>query len=142
MFIYPDDNRIQRVKGFQGRDEQWNEDLERAKNKSDYYEVIFDTASIILFERFIYDCIRKDIDLLFVYTPEYIDGQLFVKNRKEVISLITLFSEKYKIPFFDYSNDTMSFQKKYFYNASHLNENGAKIFSHKLIANIDSCGFK
>ena len=41
-------------------------------------------------------------------------------------------STKYSIEFYDYSNDSLCFDKKYFYNASHLNNTGAEIFSKTL----------
>jgi hypothetical protein len=68
-----------------------------------------------------------------VYAPEYIEGQIFTKNRDEVLSLYTKYSHKYNIPFYDYSTDAISYQKKYFYNTNHLNKMGAELFTTKLI---------
>jgi hypothetical protein len=68
-----------------------------------------------------------------VCAPEYIEGQIFTKNRGEVISLYTKYSHKYNIPFYDYSTDAISYQKKYFYNTNHLNKMGAELFTTKLI---------
>ena len=55
------------------------------------------------------------------------------KNRGEVLSLYTNYSHKYNIPFYDYSNDAISYQKKYFYNTNHLNKTGAELFTAKFI---------
>ncbi|SDK42070.1 hypothetical protein SAMN04487898_108126 [Pedobacter sp. ok626] len=103
-----------------------------------YYEVKIDTPSLILFERYLKECKANGINIVFVYTPEYIEGQLFVKNRKQIIDLYTNFSVKYKIPFYDYSKDTMSYQKKYFYNALHLNKTGAELFTTRLTQKLKS----
>lgn len=132
--IYP----AKRIKGYQGQDRAWNSDFDNAKKKMKYYEVKIDTPSLILFERYLKECKANGINIVFVYTPEYIEGQLFVKNRKQIIDLYTNFSVKYKIPFYDYSKDTMSYQKKYFYNALHLNKTGAELFTTRLTQKLKS----
>ena len=97
------------------------------------YEAKLDPETIILFEKFIAECKKQNIKLIFVYAPEYIEGQIFTKNRGEVLSLYTNYSQKYNIPFYDYSNDAISYQKKYFYNTVHMNKTGAELFTAKLI---------
>ena len=42
-------------------------------------------------------------------------------------------SKEYQIPFYDFSNDSISYHKKYFYNASHLNNFGSQLFTKELI---------
>lgn len=133
LSINPRGNRVERIRGYQGEDVQWNTDFDKAKKTMKFYEVSLDTASVLLFERYLNECKANNIKIIFVYTPEYIEGQKFVKNRNEIISLYTELSKKYDIPFYDYSNDTISFQKKYFYNASHLNKTGSELFTNKLI---------
>ena len=85
------------------------------------------------FEQFINECNRDGIKVIFVYSPEYIDGQVFVKNRKEIISKYQYFANKYNLDFFDYSNDTMCMKKEFFYNAEHLNKKGSELFTKKLV---------
>jgi len=126
-------NKVERIKGYQGRKEQWNDDFNKAKKAMKNYQKQLDPATIVLFERFLNECKSKNIKILFVYSPEYIEGQKFVKNRDEIISLYEKYSKKYNIPFYNYSNDSLSYDKKYFYNASHLNKTGAELFTKKLI---------
>lgn len=126
-------NEVERIKGYQGRDRQWNGDFDKVKKTMKNYERELDPASIILFERFLNECKNQKIKVIFVYTPEHIEGQKFVKNRDEIISLYKKLSEKYNIPFYNYSKDSLSYHKKYFYNASHLNKTGAELFTKKLI---------
>jgi hypothetical protein len=126
-------SKVERIKGYQGQDQQWNDDFEKAKKAMKNYEKELDYTSIVLFEKFLRDCKSKNIKLLFVYSPEYIDGQKFVKNRDKIMSLYAKFSKNYNIPFYNYSNDAISYQKKYFYNASHLNKTGAELFTKKII---------
>ena len=126
-------NPICRVRGYQGRNESWNTDFDKAKLTMKKYEAKLDPETIILFEKFIAECKKQNIKLIFVYAPEYIEGQIFTKNRGEVLSLYTNYSQKYNIPFYDYSNDAISYQKKYFYNTVHMNKTGAELFTAKLI---------
>lgn len=125
-------NKRYRQNGFLGMDREWNADLDKAKKKRKSYKIDTDSNSIVLFEKFIKDCKANNIELILVYTPEYIDGQNFVANRNDIIQIYRDFSEKYSIEFYDYSNDSLCLNKKYFYNASHLNSSGAEIFSKKL----------
>lgn len=118
--------------GFLGMDREWNNDLDKAKKNKATYEVKLDSTSIKLFEKFINECKINNIELIFVYTPEYIDGQKYVANRNDIIQMYRDISTKYSIEFYDYSNDSLCFDKKYFYNASHLNNTGAEIFSKTL----------
>lgn len=126
-------NPITRVRGYQGRDEAWNSDFDNAKATMKRLEVKLDIATINLFENFLKDCKKHNTKLVFVYTPEYIEGQKFVKNRKQIMGLYTKFSKKYNIPFYDFSNDPISYQKKYFYNASHLNKAGSELFTNEFL---------
>jgi hypothetical protein len=71
--------------------------------------------------------------LIFVYTPEYIEGQKYVSNRAQIMGLYKKYSKQYQIPFYDFSNDSISYQKKYFYNVSHLNRLGSELFTAQLI---------
>ncbi|PWA04017.1 hypothetical protein [Flavobacterium psychrotolerans] len=138
MFFKPQNNAVKRIKGYQGQEESWNADFERVKSKMKNLEIELDPASIVLFEQFLKECKAKNIKIIFVYTPEYVEGQKFVKNRDQIISIYKKYSEKYHIPFYDYSNDSISFQKKYFYNANHLNKTGAELFTGKLISKLKS----
>jgi hypothetical protein len=42
------------------------------------------------------------LSIIFVNAPEYIEGQIFTKNRDEVMSLYTKYSHQYNIPFYDF----------------------------------------
>lgn len=125
-----------RYNGFRGRDSEWNNDLENAQNYNKDFSISIDSPSVKLFEQLISDLINQKINLIFVYTPEYIEGQAFVKNREEIMSLFHSFSSKYSIPFFDYSTDIISQQKEFFYNASHLNKTGAELFTQKFVSDL------
>ena len=125
-----------RQNGYLGMDSEWNTDLEKAKKERKSYKINTDSNSIVLFEKFINECKANSIELILVYTPEHIDGQSFVENRNEIIQIYKDFSLKYSIEFLDYSDDSLCLNKNYFYNASHLNSEGANIFSKKLASDL------
>ena len=131
-------NPITRVKGYQGRAEIWNSDFDNAKASIKRLKVTLDKPTIVLFENFLKECKENHIKLIFVYTPEFIEGQRFVLNRPQIMELYKKFSKQYHIPFYDFSNDSISYQKKYFYNASHLNKVGSQLFTKKLIDTLRS----
>lgn len=125
-----------RKNGFLGMDKIWNDDLDRAKSKNKSYQIKTDPKSILLFEHFIKQCKKTNIELIMVYTPEHIDGQKFIANRDELVNIYKSLASKYSLNFYDYSKNILCKNKDYFYNASHLNKKGASLFSkdfaHKL----------
>lgn len=127
-----------RTNGYRGIQKEWNTDLSLAKEKMDQFSINIDSKSMDLFEQFLLECKTNKIKVILVYTPEYIEGQEFVKNRKEIITLFNEFSNKHNLLFLDYSNDEISLHKDYFYNASHLNKKGSELFTSKLSAVIKS----
>lgn len=135
--LAPGRQKPDRIKGYLGKKEEWNADFDRAfKEMGGKFEMEPDAASVVLFDEFLADCVKKNIRVIFVAPPEYIDGQLFVINRPQIMGIFKDFSLKYDIPFYDYSNDPMSFDKKYFYNSTHMNITGAELFSKKLVSDI------
>jgi hypothetical protein len=121
-----------RMNGFRGMNRKWNNDLKNAKSEKTGVHIKVDEKTVALFEEFILECKKEKINITLVYTPEYKEGQTFVKNRKEIINLFSDFSNKYNLNFIDYSNDELCFEKKYFYNSLHLNKEGADLFTRKL----------
>ncbi|WP_299114699.1 hypothetical protein [uncultured Winogradskyella sp.] len=115
--------------GYRGMDRKWNKDFENAKKKMKSYEVKQHKPSVNLFEKFIVECKEMNINLVLVYSPQYIEGQNFIKNKEEVVKVFENFSDKYNLEFLNYSNNKISFDKSLFYNSNHLNKTGADIFT-------------
>lgn len=125
-----------RINGYRAMDKEWDKDLDNAKAIMDQFHITIDSASVKLFERFLSECKQMNIEVILINTPEYIEGQQFIDNRDEVLNMIDKIAKNHKVLFIDYSNDTLCLDKKYFYNATHLNANGSRIFTNKLIADI------
>jgi hypothetical protein len=136
ILLRPSHNKGNRYKGFYNFNQSWTKDFEKAvESKKTIFQKI-DKESVILFEKFIVDSKKRNIPIIFVYTPEYIEGQHFVSNRAEIMALYKKIAIQYNIPFIDYSSDPMCFNKDYFYNAEHLNLKGANLFSSKLATDL------
>lgn len=134
LLFQPQSNQIKRIKGYQGQNKSWNSDFDKAKKEMKFFEAKQDKKLIQLFDNYLKTCQKNNIMVILVYPPEYIEGQKFTKNReKEVIANYKNWSTKYKIPFYDFSNDSLCLDKKYFYNTAHLNKTGAKLYTAKLI---------
>lgn len=125
-----------RKDGFANRDKQWSSDLARAKKEHLQYKIDIDPEIVRLFESFIKASQQDSIELTLVYTPEYIEGQEFVSNREDIINLYRHIAQKYELIFYDYSDDSLCFDKSFFYNASHLNKEGSRLFNRKLANNL------
>ncbi len=86
-----------------------------------------------LFEQFIKESKQLEIDLHFVYIPEYDDNNPSSKAYTD--RLITIFdsiSVNHNIPFFNYAGDSLSFSIDNYYNYTHLNNKGSRLLSEKL----------
>lgn len=122
-----------RVKGFESHKRKWNNNLLEAKKKFNTLKVKVDDITTQKFKKFIKENIKEEINVVLVYSPEYIDGQQFISNRDSIVNLYKKISFNNKIPFIDFSNDSISYKKEYFYNATHLNKKGANLFTNQLI---------
>jgi len=131
-------NKLKRIKGYYGQNLRWNNDFEFAKNKSNSIKVNIDSLTKKSFFKFIEECKLNDIKLIFILPPTYYEGQKFISNFNEIINLYVKIANVNQIPFLDYSKDSISFKKKYFYNATHLNIDGANLFSTRIADQIDS----
>lgn len=129
-----------RKNGFRGNPEKWNKDFEVALKKQQHYRIVADSNTVALFERFIRECRQAHTNLILVYAPEYVEGQKFVLNRDSILAYYRTTAKANNLPFLDYSDDPMSGNKEYFYNASHLNAVGADLFSAKLAGDLKRLG--
>lgn len=132
ILLRPSHNKGNRYKGFYNSDQNWTFEFEKIKKEKNQVHQIMQKKIIKLFDNYLSDLKNRNIKIIFVYTPEYIEGQKFISNRTEIIKLYKDMALKYNIPFIDYSSDTICLKRDYFYNAEHLNLKGANLFSKKL----------
>jgi hypothetical protein len=133
-FKMPSDlGSMKRTNGYKGMEMTWNKDFENVKNDLTLYEVQTDSSILQEFDDFLRECKTHHTEVILVYSPEHIEGQQFVGNRAEMMQLFSKLANKYKFRFYDYSTDSICYQKKYFYNTQHLNKQGAELFTRTFI---------
>jgi hypothetical protein len=125
-----------RDKGYKGQDLEWTSDYENAKREKNSIEVKVDPQIRALFEDFIKECKSDGVVVIIVYSPEYAGYRDFVSNRSLIIDTYKSIAEKYDLLFLDYSEDSMCYDKSYFYNATHLKKRGSELFTAKFASDI------
>ena len=91
-------------------------------------------------ERFLGECQREQIQVAFVIAPYHIGVTRKIEDLDGWYSMISAIAEPFDVPILDYTYDSLSYDTTYFYNASHLNREGAALFTKKLAHDLDSLG--
>jgi hypothetical protein len=132
----PDELSGARHKGYIGRERIWDgTELNNVLSK-DSIVAEREPEIVELFDTFLNYCKKNDILIILVFTPQYIKMTDFTKDRETEMQVYRNFSEKYDIPFLDYTNDPICYDTTYFYNAMHLNKKGSELFTLKLANDI------
>jgi hypothetical protein len=104
-----------------------------ANEKASKFDVNNYSLGFSVLEEIIEYCKINNIKMIFIWSPSYFESQTYLYEHKKNINLILKgISKENNIDYFNFSKDTMCFDKKYFYNSSHLNKNGATLFSKKI----------
>ena len=130
--LRPSGNKGNRYKGFYSTYIPWTNEFEEARKKNPHLIQPVDTGYQRLFEQYLQEVNKLGIKLIFVFSPVYIEGQEYISNSKDLLHTFSTYSKKHHIPFFDYSNDSICFNKSFYYNTTHLQKSGADVFSRKL----------
>ncbi|MCQ2974927.1 MAG: hypothetical protein MJ211_08960 [Bacteroidales bacterium] len=122
------------TKGYIGFDNHFDSKGFEERKKENFSKThIIDSLHLNFLEKFVCFCSKENIQLNFVYTPEYYYGRKFFKNRLEVITFFQKYSESLGIPFKDFSNDTIiNYNTEYFRDVQHLNKRGAEKFTSEM----------
>lgn len=121
------------VKGYQGKDKQWDGTEFRKIEIARYAET---EKAIKLFDEYLAKAREEGIKIIFVYTPIYIGVTQKLDHPEKMHARYQEFADRYNIPILDYSDMEICNDTTYFYNAMHLNKLGAEIFSDSLANDI------
>lgn len=122
-------------KGYKGQERDWDGNM---FNKMDTINVAIDISMVKLFDDFLTEQAYLATRVIFVYSPIYhgvIDKCPDIDKMYEMYDSIAL---KYHIPILNYIEMPICYDTTYFYNATHLNRQGAEIFTTQLAHDIDS----
>ena len=116
--------------GFNPRSKPWTDEFQRFKDGNpdgvrwpidlEGRQCMVDLARL---------CRQSGIQLILVYSPEYIEMQKLTKNRAEVFGDFHDLAARYHFPLWDYSDWKYAGDTQYFQNSQHLNAKGAELFS-------------
>lgn len=119
------------IKGYGPLTRVWKNKIQTLK-KPPTYEL--DSNKIHIYDLFISDCLKAGTKLYIVSSPDFIKLN-FIEKSNIVADEI---ARKYNLRFINYSNDSLFLNNaKYFADISHLNDDGAKIFSNLIIDDIE-----
>lgn len=116
--------------GFDPRTTQWTEDFGKFRRSNpDGVSWEIESAGMTAVEGIIQLCKARGIQVILVYSPEYLEMQEITRNRREIFAEFRAISDRYQVPFWDYSTWPHSGDTTYFANSQHLNALGAERFS-------------
>lgn len=79
------------------------------------------------------DCKTYNIKVIFVESPSYYKSSGYMAfNKKGINKIIRKISMDYEIKYYNFSKDSLCFNKGNFYNSMHMNKVGAGVFSKKI----------
>jgi hypothetical protein len=120
-------------KGYIQKNLTWDGSFDKFKERSkDGIRSSIDKSTCDIFEAYIEDCKQKNIPLFLVYTPVYHEFIPYDLDRQVLFDYLSDVSKKYDVPFLDYSEDELTFDKNKFFNSQHLNKEGSELFTTKL----------
>jgi hypothetical protein len=122
-----------KYKGFKAQDRRWDGSFDAfKKNNPNGQTPEIDPETKLFFEDYLNYCTNNNIQVFFVFSPEYYEVRDLYNHRDSVMNMYKAYAKKYNAVFVDYSHDSICQQQKYFYNSKHMNITGAKLFSTRL----------
>lgn len=132
----------QRVHGFAGQNRSWD-DYETVFRKQLQKDSITVPDSILTYglkslHQLIDECQQHQIHLILVHTPYYYELLKIIPQQEKFLAYLQELGNAPDIDFWDYSvMDSLSYSRENFYNATHLNAQGAAIFSDTLARRLE-----
>jgi hypothetical protein len=120
------------IKGFLPETHIFNQKELEILKESKAEEVYVNAYSTKLLYNFIQDCKQKNIEILLVQTPIYIERQNKMSNLNEFTKKITEYSKMLSLNFYDFTRDSLCYSTQYFNNTTHLNAKGSTILCKKI----------
>lgn len=127
-------NPSNEYKGYEGHEQLWDGE---GFNKVDRIEFETNPQAVEMFEGYLSRCKADSIHVIFVFAPMYIGiAEKMGSDIDTMFDLFQSFADRYDYPILNYTYDSICFDTLNFYNASHLNRQGAEQFSIKLANDI------
>jgi len=101
-----------------------------------YFQLDKRTQRIFKYE--LDDLSKHNVKVVFVYSPVIHEAVAKIVDIDSMYSAYEQLAKEHNIPILDYLDCEMSNDTSFFYNATHLNVQGANLFSHILAHDLDS----
>lgn len=101
-----------------------------------------DPVAVSVFEEFLGECREKGVKVVFVYAPFYSGARLKMstENQRAMFDSFERIAQKNNVSIFSWWDAPMSEDTSFFYNATHLNADGAALFTNELAHCLDTSG--
>ena len=120
-------------KGYVPTNKPWDATFEAFKKEAPNGVTYYNSDTVRQeFCGFLSFCRQEHIKVILVYSPIYYEELPLLHNQQAIFMNLKSIADSFSIPLLDYRNDSIAYQKKYFYNAQHLNATGSAVFSRKL----------
>lgn len=126
-------NKFPLQKGYYGRNEHWDGSVFETIESVPFCQ---NPEAVKIFDNYLAQCKADGIQVVLVFAPIYIGVTQKVDNVQYVFDYYDSIATKYGYPILNYTFDSISYDTAYFYNASHLNKQGAELFSRHLAEDI------
>jgi hypothetical protein len=125
------------LKGYTPRNKEWEADQDYFNTIAEPVPIKIDSAVVREYRKTI-DALREKGRKVLIIIPPIQENGLRLLPDLEAVRKILASMQGDGVYFRDYSRSDLSYDKKYFYNNSHVNATGAEIFSARLASSIDS----
>ena len=119
-----------RYKGFRGIDRAW--DTEADEMMKTPGKIIYDERGLQFLSDFISTAHQCGADMVTIFTPGFNYGKMRTPEVAAYSDKLVSITNKYHVPFWDYRNDSLSYNKELYYNPDHMKKIGAELFSMEL----------
>lgn len=124
--------RREDIKGFVPLYKTWSDPI---KFDNSFLHDDVDSNKVRIYESFIRDCVNANVELYIISSPLFVKPGYVNKS----IVLGKEIADKYKVRFFDFSQDTALLNNRHlFADIAHLNVSGATVYSNKIVSRIVS----
>ncbi len=130
-----------RYHGYLSNSDEWHADADQEFQVEPLVQH-WHKPTVALFQDYIRECAEKKIKLIWVLPPMYKELHRITQNQEVIFGHYRRLAKENHILLLDYTNDTLSNSKQYFYNAGHLNTRGAELFSKHLASDLKAAGIR
>lgn len=123
-------------KGYKKQNKNWDGIFEKVRENNNNERFIYEVDDFLFkdFEDELYSLNKRGVEIQLIISPIYYSAKDMVANVDSITSRIRYLSRINKYSFFDYSSDSIVYDKKYFYNGNHLNSKGVFAFMNKFLS--------